>query len=99
MKIPNLQLIPGLFVLDPDFSLRLWVYQEREASGFGHNDAIVNGQVIIGKPLQDGHWRTVRINSLLLTKTHMKQFSSQVFSVYSASFLQYLIEELQTFQS
>lgn len=50
-KIPNLQLIPGLFVLDPDFSLCLGVDKEGEAGGFGDNDAILNGQVIIGEPL------------------------------------------------
>lgn len=53
-KIPNLQLIPGLFVLDPDFSLRLGVNKERKAGGFGDNDAILSRQVIIGEPLQDG---------------------------------------------
>lgn len=50
-KIPNLQLIPGLFVLDPDFSLCLGVDKEGEAGGFGDNDSILNGQVIIGEPL------------------------------------------------
>lgn len=50
-KIPNLQLIPGLFVLDPDFSLRLGVNKKGEAGGFGDNDAILNREVIIGEPL------------------------------------------------
>lgn len=49
--IPNLQLIPGLFVLDPDFSLSLGVNQEREACSLGGNNAILNGQIIIGEPL------------------------------------------------
>lgn len=50
-KIPNLELIPGLFVLDPDFSLCLGVNKEGEAGSFGDNDAILNGQVIIREPL------------------------------------------------
>lgn len=47
----NLQLILGLFVLDPDFSLGLGVNEERKAGAFGDNDAILNGQVIVGEAL------------------------------------------------
>lgn len=52
-KNSNLQLILGLLVLDPDFSLRLWVNKEGEAGSFGDNDAILNGKVITGEPLSD----------------------------------------------
>lgn len=46
-----LKLISGLFVLDPDFSLSLGINKEREACCFGDNDAVLNGQVIIGETL------------------------------------------------
>lgn len=50
-KNTNLQLILGLFVFDPAFSLCLRVNKEGKASSFGDNDAILNGQIIIGEPL------------------------------------------------
>lgn len=52
-KLTNLQLVFGLFVLDPQFSLCLGVNEERKAGSFGDNDAILNGEVVIGEALQD----------------------------------------------
>lgn len=52
-KQRNLQFILGLFVLDPDFSLCLGVNKEGKAGSFCDNDAILDGQVIIGEPLYD----------------------------------------------
>lgn len=50
-KVPHLQVIPGFFVLDPDFSLRLGVDQEGKSGSLCDNYAILNGQVIIREPL------------------------------------------------
>lgn len=47
----NLQLIVGLFVLDPQFPLRLGVDEEREASCLGDDDPVLNGEVIVRKSL------------------------------------------------
>lgn len=47
----NLQLVVGLFVLDPQFPLRLGVDEEREAGCLGDDDAVLNGEVIVRKSL------------------------------------------------
>ena len=50
--VPHLQLSVFLPVFNPSLALALRVNQQRVARGLGHNDTILNGQVIIGQALQ-----------------------------------------------
>ena len=46
-----LQILVSLSVLDPGFALSLRVDQQRETSGLGDDQAILDGQFVIGKTL------------------------------------------------
>lgn len=49
--IAYLHIFVSLSVLDPGFALTLGVNKQREASGLGDNQAILDGQFIVGKTL------------------------------------------------
>ena len=48
----HLQVELLLLVLDPQLALALRVDEQREAGRLGHDDAVLDGELVVGQPLQ-----------------------------------------------
>lgn len=75
----DLQLVVGLFVLDPQLPLRLRVDEQRKASCLGDDDAVLNGEVVVREPLWEERQNHTEafVSDSLKKKNNLSLFSNR----------------------